>query len=113
MGASISVPSIGGKQVFDPSPLATILVAAALLLAALIILGRIGLFGDITPRQVFRWPTAGIAVVFFVRAIGDFRLVGFFKQASESGFAYWDTWLFSPMCVLIAAIACLLSIRDV
>jgi hypothetical protein len=104
-GRGVAVPSVGGARTFNPSPLGTALVAVALLLAMLTILGRIGLLGKAIPRWVFRWGTCGIALIFFLRAIGEFRLVGFFKQASDSQFAYWDTWLFSPLCLLIAVIA--------
>lgn len=33
------------------------------------------------------------------RAVGDFRLVGFFKKVKGSEFALMDTLLYSPLCV--------------
>lgn len=104
-GRGATIPFVGGARTFNPSPLGTALVATALLFAMLTILGRVGLLGKAIPRWVFRWGTGGIALIFFLRAIGEFRLVGFFKQASNSQFAYWDTWLFSPLCLVIALIA--------
>jgi len=104
-GSGVTVPVVGGVRTFNPSPLGTILVATALLVAMLTILGHLGLLGDAIPGWVFRWSTCGIALVFFLRAVGDFRLVGFFKRASDTPFAYWDTWLFSPLCLVIAVIA--------
>jgi hypothetical protein len=85
------------------------LVAAALFAAMLTVLGQIGLWGEIIPRWIFRWATFGIAALFFLRAIGDFKLIGFFKQANDSGFAFWDTFLFSPLCLFIAVAAFLIS----
>jgi hypothetical protein len=35
------------------------------------------------------------------RAVGDFRLVGFFKTVRGSTFARMDTRLYSPLCVLL------------
>ena len=105
MGSGATVPVVGGRQTFHPSPLGTMLVAAALLLAMFTILGQTGLLGRAIPKWIFRWGTGGIASIFFLRAVGEFRLVGFFKRASDTRFAYWDTWLFSPLCLLIAVMA--------
>ena len=40
-GGSVSVPSVDGKRVIDPSPLVTTIVGAVLFIAALTILGRL------------------------------------------------------------------------
>lgn len=104
-GGAAAVPTVGGQRTFHPSPLGTVLVAIALLVAMLVVLGRLGLLGEAVPRRVFRWGTGGIAVIFLLRAVGDFRLVGFFKRVSNTSFAYWDTWLFSPLCLAIAVVA--------
>ena len=41
--------------------------------------------------------TLVVAAAFLLRAIGDFRLVGFFKRVRNTRFAAWDTRLFSPL----------------
>ncbi len=110
-GSSVTIPQVGGAPVFTPSPFATILVAAALLAAMLTVLGQIGFLGEIIPRWIFRWATLGLAALFFLRSIGEFKLVGFFKQASDSGFAFWDTFLFSPLCLFIAVVAFFISFK--
>jgi hypothetical protein len=104
-GDGATVPTVGETRAFNPSPPGTVLVATALLLAMLIILGQLGLLGKLIPKWVFRWGTGGIALIFFLRAIGDFKLIGFFKRASDTPFAHWDTWLFSPLCLVIAITA--------
>ncbi len=108
-GSVSAIPSIGGKPVFQPSIFTTLLVAAALFAAMLTILGNLGLFGATIPRRFFRLATFTIAALFLLRAIGDFKLLGFFKKASESGFAFWDTFLFSPLCLFIAVAAFLVG----
>lgn len=105
LGGAAAVPTVGGKRSFQPSPAGTVLVAAALLAAMFIILGQLGKLGEALPHRVFRWGTWGICAVFFLRAVGEFRLVGFFKQVRDTPFAYWDTWVFSPLCLLMAAVA--------
>jgi hypothetical protein len=110
-GSDVSVPTVGGARLFNPSVSTTMLVAAALFLAMLTILGQIGWFGETIPKWIFRFATFGIAALFLVRAIGDFKILGFFKQTSASGFAFWDTFLFSPLCLFIAIAAFLISYR--
>lgn len=102
------VPVVDGKRAINPSSFTTVLVAAALLLATLVILGEIGLFKQAFPKWVFRWGALGISLIFFLRAVGDFRLVGFFKRVTDTTFAYWDTWLFSPLCLFISITAFML-----
>src|ERR1700755_1118833 len=103
-GSSVAVPTVaapsrGYTRVFKPSAGGTILVALAFLLAIAVVLGRLGFLGDNIPHRIYRWGTWAIALIFFLRAIGEFRLVGFFKRVSDTPFAHWDTWLFSPLCL--------------
>ena len=46
-----------------------------------------------------------MAAVFAIRAIGEFRYCGFFKKIRNSEFAYWDTRIYSPLCVVMSALA--------
>jgi hypothetical protein len=111
-GSRVAVPSRGNVRVFKPSVGGTILVALAFLLAIAVILGQLGLLGDIIPHRIFRWGTWAIALIFFLRAVGEFRLVGFFKKVNDTPFAVWDTWLFSPLCLGIAIIALILAYTE-
>lgn len=108
-GSASAVPTVGGDRTFNPSPFGTVLVAAALFAAMLTVLGQIGWLGDTIPKWIFRWATFGIAALFLLRAIGDFKLIGFFKQVNDTGFAFWDTLLFSPLCLFIAVAAFLIG----
>jgi hypothetical protein len=105
------LPTVEGKLVFDPSPFLTLLVALALFTAAFIILGQIGFLSLFAPNTVFYYGTLFISLVFLLRSIGEFRLVGFFKKIKNTKFAYWDTILFSPLCLLISVIAFLLLFK--
>jgi hypothetical protein len=42
-----------------------------------------------------------VALALFARAVGDFRLVGFFKRVKGSVFARMDSRVYSPLCVLL------------
>ena len=102
-GSGVSVPERNGRPVFTPGPVAAIAVGVLLLAAAVVILSRLGLDDGRLPRIV---PGVGpwvLVVVFLLRAIGDFRLVGFFKvQGTGTAFAHWDTLLFSPLSLALA-----------
>jgi Protein of unknown function (DUF3995) len=110
-GMNAAIPQIEGKPIFTPSPLSTIFVAVALLIAMFTILGQSGFIGERIPSWIFRWATLGLAVLFLLRSIGEFKLVGFFKQTSDSAFAMWDTFLFSPLCLFIAIAAFTISYK--
>jgi len=55
------------------------------------------------PHSVLSWFTRALALVLLLRAIGDFRLVGFFKRIRGSRFARLDTVLYSPLCLALSA----------
>lgn len=45
-----------------------------------------------------------IPIVFLLRAIGDFKYVGFFKKVIGNNFAKMDTSIYSPLCLAIFVI---------
>lgn len=97
-----AIPEIHGQPAFTPSRLSTVAVALALMGAALAALLRgYTLFGSF-PGSPAHWATIALGLLFLLRAIGEFRLVGLFKRIRGTNFATWDTWLFSPLCLLIA-----------
>lgn len=108
-GRGAAIPTAGGERLLNPSPFGTILVAAALFAAALVVLGRLKFWGAVVPGWIFYVGTWVISALFLLRTIGDFRYVGFFKSVSGTDFARWDTILFSPLCLFIAVAAFLIS----
>jgi hypothetical protein len=104
-GGGVAIPRQGGEALFAPSPLATLAVAVALAAAAATVAAAAGWFGARRPTRAGRVLTAVLAVIFLVRAVGDFRYVGFFKSLGDDPFRSWDTWLFSPLCLAIALAA--------
>jgi len=42
-------------------------------------------------------------VVFSGRVVGDFRWFGIFKRVTRTPFAWWNTWIYIPLCVLLRA----------
>ena len=100
-GKTIAVPEVKGKPAFDPGPLATSGVAVLLLIAAVICAAQ-GELAGLSSSRLSRVGLWVLAVLFFVRAVGDFRLVGAFKRIRDTQFARMDTYVFAPLCVLIS-----------
>lgn len=96
------IPTQAGRLSFRPTPAMTLFVALGLLISALIVLGLLGFWRFGLPSWLFNVGIWGLAVVFLLRAIGDFHWVGFFKTIRHTPFAHNDTWLYSPLCLLIA-----------
>jgi hypothetical protein len=90
-GNSAAIPEINGAPAFRPGKAATAAVGLVLLGTAAIVLLQL------------QWLVAGAAAVLILRAIGDFRLVGFFKRVRGSRFARMDTRVYSPLCLALGA----------
>jgi hypothetical protein len=88
---SAAIPQVDGKPAFKPSRAATAAVGLLLLATSAIVLLQVQML------------IAGAAAVLVMRAIGDFRLVGFFKRERGSRFARLDTLLYSPLCLALGA----------
>jgi hypothetical protein len=39
----------------------------------------------------------GLSILFFLRTVGDFNLVGLFKKVKNTEFAKYDTWVYVPL----------------
>jgi hypothetical protein len=108
--SSIMIPSQNGKPRFIPTPAQTMLVALGLFVSALIVLGALSFWRFGLPLWLFKVGLCGLAMIFALRAIGDFHWVGFFKSVRHTPFARNDTRFFSPLCVGIAVGCSVLSI---
>jgi hypothetical protein len=102
-GKGAVIPERNGVPLFKPGVAATLVVAVLLWAGAACLLMRLGFFGEVLPAGISTGAAWVMALVFLLRAIGDFRYVGFTKRVARSRFAYWDTRLYSPLCLLIAA----------
>jgi hypothetical protein len=89
-GKGATLPTRDGKTVLHPTPMITAIVAAGLFTMAVLVAAGVAV-----------WVPAAI---FFLRAIGDFRYIGFFKRIRDSRFAKFDTMLYSPLCLLLASL---------
>lgn len=97
------VPEVEGKPAFEPGRLATSIVGLLLLLAAAICASQSRILG--MPRMpLARTGVWVLLVMFLFRAVGEFKLVGFFKRVHNTRFGRLDTWVYSPLCLAVSAL---------
>lgn len=94
-------PTFADEPLPQPQPLLTSSVALPLTLAAVVVLARAGLILGRLPAWVPRVGCWGLGLIMVFRAVGELRFVGFFKSIRDTRFAVWDTWLYSPLCLLL------------
>jgi len=102
--------SSNGLNKFNPSMTAGLIIAFGLLFLFLITIGNKGLFDRYIKRKYFRFGLLVIAMIFLIRAIGDFKFIGLFKTVKGTRFGINDTEIFSPLCLLIASVSVLIFI---
>ena len=97
-----AVPSAQGKPLFVPSRAATVAVGIVLLMFSFLVAATARIVTVGVPEAVLSWLCYALAAGLLARAVGDFKYVGFFKPVRDSRFATLDTFVFSPLCLLLA-----------
>ena len=102
-GFEHSLPTEGerGERVLKPRKIDTVMVGIGLLAFGVVYLGKSGSI-DLSQYEFIlyyiRW---AVPIIFILRAIGEFKYVGFFKKIKHTKFGRVDTKLFSPLCLAI------------
>ena len=110
-GASASVPTNeDGEKVINPKPLDCFVVAIGLSVFATFVLAKTQLFSMAFPTVILNYGVSVITGIFMLRAIGEFRYVGFFKKIKNTPFGQRDTKYYSPLCLLIGIMGILLEL---
>ncbi len=55
-------------------------------------------------RNLYQYSGFLIAIIFILRAIGEFNAIGFFKSIKETEFAVYDTRYFSPLSLVLGLV---------
>ncbi|AFQ50788.1 DUF3995 domain-containing protein [Burkholderia cepacia] len=101
-GKRAAIPEQNGVPLLRPTRCGTLGVAAALLAGACAVASRAGwLWPNLYPAAI-AFVVVALALIFAVRAVGDFRYVGFFKRVRGSRFARMDSLCYSPLCAALA-----------
>jgi len=117
-GLDKAIPSKGNDANSLAIPkIATLIVALVLLLFGLIYLEKSELIDLqlLIPKAFERVASYGLWIIpsiFILRAIGDFKYVGFFKKIKNTTFGKSDSKLFSPLCLTIGLMGILILLTD-
>jgi hypothetical protein len=92
-----------GDLVMKPRTMDSIMVAVYLGLFAFFYATKTNICSVSLPEWTtyFLWI---IPTLFLLRAIGEFKYVGFFRKVNSTVFSKWDKKLFSPLCLAISVI---------
>nr|WP_299418729.1 DUF3995 domain-containing protein [uncultured Emticicia sp.] len=107
-GADAAIPTNKeGKTMLSPDIFATLVVAFGILAMALLHLEKVQMgstpqLGLPIPTWINAYGLKIIAGIFLLRAIGEFRYVGFFKKVKGTKFATLDTKYYSPLCLILS-----------
>lgn len=97
-----------GKRVLNPKKFDSAIIGLGLCLFALFYLLKSGLISFNAPNWILHYGSWIIPSIFLLRAIGDFKYIGFFKRIKKTDFAKRDSKIFSPLCLVVGltAITC-------
>jgi hypothetical protein len=101
-----------GSLNLNPPPIATIIVAAGLMVFALFYLLKSGLIQLEITGWIFTIGYWFIPVIFIIRAIGDFNYVGIFKKIKHSTFGKADSKIFIPLCLSIGVMGIVIQLLN-
>ncbi|MEL7534676.1 MAG: DUF3995 domain-containing protein [Bacteroidota bacterium] len=108
MNAVVPTKADSGQLTFRPPPIATLIVALGLLLMAWLSLAIGGLLAFPLSSAWLRGGMIGIAAIFALRAIGDFKYAGLSKKIKNTLFGRNDTRYYTPLCILIFTLSMVL-----
>ncbi|MFC6099160.1 DUF3995 domain-containing protein [Olivibacter domesticus] len=91
-----------GVKRIQPGPVDCLLVGLFLLLCTANTFMGIGMLRLFVSQTIVTWGLWGTAFIFGLRAIGDFKYIGFFKRINDTEFGKRDTSLYSPLCLLLS-----------
>ncbi|MBU9711850.1 DUF3995 domain-containing protein [Evansella tamaricis] len=101
-GFIASVPEkVEGDLLFTPKIIETLIVALGLLFVGFMLLVQFDAIPFLKPTILTKTFCILFTCVFFLRAVGDFKYLGFFKRIKHSIFAKYDTKYYSPLCLYL------------
>ncbi|MFS1516692.1 DUF3995 domain-containing protein [Bacillus sp. SM2101] len=90
-----------GGTLFTPRWFETLIVAVGLICVGVILLGQNELIPFWELNSGVKWASIILTFIFLIRAIGDFKYLGFFKRVKNTTFSKYDTILYSPLCLYL------------
>ena len=102
VGFDVVLPSnTKGSKSLNPSKLITVIAACVFLSVAIFYLIKANLIYLSLPNLITHYGLYALAIVLIIRAIGDFKYVGFLKTIKNTPFAIYDTQYYAPLCLFL------------
>lgn len=103
VGFDVVLPSnTEGVKSLNPSKLITVITACVFLSIAIFYLRHVEIIYFPMNNTLDFYGLIMLAIVLIIRAIGDFKYVGFFKTIKNTPFARYDTKYYAPLCLFLA-----------
>ena len=110
-GFDIALPTKeNGERTINPGSMECVIVGLGLSAFALFYILQLNIIQLNLPNWIFNFGGWLIPSIFILRAIGDFKYIGFFKKTGETNFGQMDTKYYSPLCLLIGIIGVIIQI---
>ncbi len=93
-----------GQRILNPGKFDSAIVGLGLIIFGSFYFLQSGFTELIPPVWAIKYGGWIIPSIFLLRAIGDFKYVGFFKKIKQTSFGRRDTRIFSPLCSIIATV---------
>jgi hypothetical protein len=93
---------VNSEKVLAPTALHCFVVAIGLLGFGLFTLAKSKILFFSLPALLLDIGVWALSLLFILRAIGDFRYIGFFKKINTTEFGHLDSKYYSPLCLIIA-----------
>lgn len=101
-GFSESLPTNEkGERVLHPKKIDSAVVGLGLTLFGIFYLFQSGIIAFNLPLWILKYAGWIIPTIFIIRAIGDFKYIGFFKKIQNTTFGKLDSKFYSPLCLCI------------
>lgn len=102
-GFNASIPlDSNGRKTIKPGIFSTFIVAIGLGLFSYVDFLFLSLASANFNISLLRYALLFIAIIFLLRAIGDFKYIGFFKRFRKTSFAKRDSMLYTPLCSFLS-----------
>jgi hypothetical protein len=109
--ASAAVPTKeNNEKIMNPKLFECFVVAFGLLAFGLFILIKSQILSFDLPNWLMKYGLWFLSIVFIIRAIGEFKYIGFFKKIKTTKFGQLDTKYYSPLCLVISFLAIALEL---
>ncbi|WP_108808565.1 DUF3995 domain-containing protein [Aquimarina spinulae] len=105
------IPTKGNeKNTLAIPKFATLVVGLILVAFGLVYLIKSGFISVQFPNWITIYGYWFIPSIFILRAIGEFKYVGYFKKIKNTEFSKADSKIFSPLCLVIGIIGILIQL---